>query len=46
MVDFQQIEKIHFILEQCGDDDAKRRALLGHLTKNGFSALHVTIYKV
>lgn len=42
----QQASKVAILLNKCGDDDAKRRALLNHITKNGFSALHICIYKV
>uniref|UniRef100_A0A0M3IFS7 Protein kinase domain-containing protein n=1 Tax=Ascaris lumbricoides TaxID=6252 RepID=A0A0M3IFS7_ASCLU len=41
----QQASKVAILLNKCGDDDAKRRALLNHITKNGFSALHICIYK-
>lgn len=41
----EQAEKVAFLLDKCGDDDAKRRALLTHITRNGFSALHIAIYK-
>uniref|UniRef100_A0A183U3Z0 ANK_REP_REGION domain-containing protein n=1 Tax=Toxocara canis TaxID=6265 RepID=A0A183U3Z0_TOXCA len=41
----QQSQKVTILLDKCGDDDAKRRALLSNITKNGFSALHIAIYK-
>jgi hypothetical protein len=42
----QQKERVIYLLDACGDDEAKRRALLGHVTRNGFTALHIAIYKV
>lgn len=41
----QQCEKISALLDKCTDDDAKRRSLLQQKTRNGFNALHISIYK-
>ncbi|CAD6185712.1 unnamed protein product [Caenorhabditis auriculariae] len=40
-----QKSKLKAILEVCDNDDSKRRSLLSLLTANGFSALHIAIYK-
>lgn len=42
---FQQCEKISALLDKCTDDDAKRRSLLQQKTRNGYNALHISIYK-
>ncbi|VDL64255.1 unnamed protein product, partial [Nippostrongylus brasiliensis] len=40
----QQVSKISALLDACGDE-AKKKSLLGHLSNNGFSAMHVAVYK-
>lgn len=40
-----QVSKVSLIFEACGDDVAKKKSLLSHLSNNGFSAMHVAVYK-
>ncbi|KAK0418778.1 hypothetical protein QR680_013769 [Steinernema hermaphroditum] len=41
----QQWQKIAHILDKCGEDDARRRSILSHTTRNGFTALHIAVFK-
>ncbi|PIO56587.1 ankyrin repeat protein, partial [Teladorsagia circumcincta] len=40
-----QVEKLTTLLNACGGDVTKKNNLLSHLSNNGFSALHVAVYK-
>ncbi|KAL6727940.1 hypothetical protein Aduo_009772 [Ancylostoma duodenale] len=41
-----QVRKITFLLEDaCGGDATKKNSLLSHLSNNGFSAMHIAVYK-
>ncbi|KAL4002105.1 Ankyrin repeats (3 copies) family protein [Acanthocheilonema viteae] len=41
----QQPEKVAILFEAFGGDETKKELLLKHLSKNGFSALHFSVYK-
>ncbi|KAK5986825.1 hypothetical protein GCK32_010971 [Trichostrongylus colubriformis] len=40
-----QVDKLTALLDACGSDTTKKKNLLSHLSNNGFSALHVAVYK-
>ncbi|ETN80451.1 hypothetical protein NECAME_09181, partial [Necator americanus] len=41
-----QVKKITHLLEDvCGNDPSKKNGLLSHLSNNGFSAMHIAVYK-
>nr|CDJ86025.1 Ankyrin and Tyrosine protein kinase domain containing protein [Haemonchus contortus] len=40
-----QVDKLTTLLGACGDDATKKKNLLSHLSNNGFSALHVAVYR-
>ncbi|PAV59013.1 hypothetical protein WR25_12855 [Diploscapter pachys] len=40
-----QVQKLQAVFAACENDDAKKRSLLSQLTNNGFTALHLAIYK-
>ncbi|KJH46496.1 ankyrin repeat protein [Dictyocaulus viviparus] len=40
-----QVKKVACVLDSCEGDVSKRSSLLSHLSSNGFSALHIAVYK-
>ncbi|KAI1722703.1 protein tyrosine kinase domain-containing protein [Ditylenchus destructor] len=41
----QQSEKIRMLLEKLAENETRKRAILQQNTRNGFSALHIAVYK-